>query len=109
MKSNAPQNISLTLCFTAVCVQVAQSVSRDSELASVNALGQGMASFSRAAGPMCGGLLWSAFLTAGEVGGNFVLVSGILVVAVFLNLRLHLPLPGPAAAASAPQGNGARV
>jgi MFS family permease len=82
------KNISLTLCFTAVCVQVSQSVSHDSELASVNAIGQSMAALSRAVGPACGGLLWSGFLTAGHVEGNFILVSAIMMCCVYLNRKL---------------------
>ena len=83
------KNISLTLAFTSVCVQVSNSVEDNSEeLAAVNGIGQSMASFSRAIGPAFGGLLWSSFLINKEVYGNFILVCTVFVVCMIVNWQL---------------------
>ena len=79
------KNISLTLAFTAVCVQVTESASKDTELASVNALGQSIASLSRSIGPACGGLLWAIFLSSKHVEGNFCIVCGVMLMCIYLN------------------------
>ena len=78
------KNVSLTLAFTAVCVQVSESVLKDTEVASVNAIGQSMASLSRSVGPACGGLLWAAFLSVEHVEGNFYIVCCIMLLCIVL-------------------------
>jgi MFS family permease len=81
------KNVSLTLAFTAVCCQISESVSA-SEVASVNGLAQSMAALSRAFGPACGGLLWSAFLLADHVEGNFIIVCVVMLMCIAMNHQL---------------------
>ena len=81
------KNISACLAFTAVTVQVNQSV-EDHELTSVNAYGQMMAAFSRAVGPALGGVMWSAWLGLDQVWGNFALVGVVLVLTILLNRNI---------------------
>ena len=78
------KNISSCLAFTAVTVQVNQCVA-DHELTSVNAIGQMMAALSRALGPALGGVLWSIWLSVGNVWGNFAIVNVVFVLTVLIN------------------------
>ena len=81
------KNISACLAFTAVTVQVNQSVA-DSELTTVNAFGQMIAALTRAAGPALGGTLWSAFLLVDSVYGNFAVVATFYFFTILVNRRL---------------------
>lgn len=84
------KNVSLTLAFTAVCCQISESVSA-SEVASVNGLAQSVAALSRAFGPACGGLLWSVFLLANHVEGNFIIVCVVMLLCIVMNQQLPDP------------------
>ena len=69
-----------------------------------NGLGQSLASLSRTVGPMISGALWGPSVRLHLLALNFILGSGILLVA--LNIKSHLvPLDGDVyspASASAP-------
>jgi len=82
------KNCSASLSFTAVTIQVNESADNDEELSHVNSLGQSIASFSRAVGPACGGILWSFSLANNFVEGNFVLTILIIFCASYANYRI---------------------
>lgn len=75
-------------------MQVNQSVDRDIELSSVNAIGQSMASIARSVGPACGGTIYAMFLSVKDIGvkGNFIILSGILFLCTVVNRQLPLDL-----------------
>ena len=80
------KNIFATLDFTAVCVLVNETANNEDELAPINALGQTVASFCRAMGPGVGGLLWVLWLDDFHTtSGNFVLVSLIISISIYIN------------------------
>lgn len=82
------KNIFATLAFTAVIVQVNQSVSHEDELAAVNAMGQFAASLARGFGPAVGGLSFSLAVQAGDTYTNFVIVALLICAAMLLNSQL---------------------
>ena len=78
------QSVAVCLCFTAVVVQVNESVA-ERELADVNAMGQMFASLARCVGPGVGGLLWSLSVNADFIVANFLVTAVLLVGAMALN------------------------
>jgi hypothetical protein len=86
------QNVFATLAFTAIVVQINESVD-ENELADVNAMGQMFASAARALGPGLGGLMWALSVNEGFIYFNFIITAITLVGAVVLNHMVVSKIP----------------
>jgi len=86
------QNVFATLAFTAIVVQINESVD-ENELADVNAMGQMFASAARALGPGLGGLMWALSVNEGFIYFNFLVTAATLVGAVVLNRMVVSKIP----------------
>jgi hypothetical protein len=86
------QSIFACLAFTAIVVQVNESVA-ENELADVNAMGQMFAALSRAVGPGIGGVLWTMSVKSDFIYGNFIGVVVVLFLASLLNQLVVAKIP----------------
>ena len=50
--------------------------------------------FARSVGPACGGTIYAMFLSVKDIGvkGNFIILSGILILCTLVNRQLPLDL-----------------
>lgn len=102
--------VSATNAFTS-CIILVNAVSPPQSLGAVNGVGQTIASFVRAAGPLLGGVSWSAAVGLREAwqvpwGHQFVpFVLAIFVVLMALIVYSKVGLPGPKDAVEIEQRN----
>lgn len=87
MLSNVSRHIWNSMCFTAVMIQLNNSVEEE-HLGIVNGLGQSFGALARAIGPALGGVLWSVSLQMNLVLFNFVGVSIIFALTLGINKML---------------------